>query len=197
VLLCAIPQFAEPALADSTYTVGDKTFSYTELEKQPDGTQTDSITGPDGERGVIVKNNDGTVLLATDSEKHLIAGENCSDDRDNITDFKEITVRECRKDSGGEASWHKTVYLEYTCKKPPYYTRRIPLSVTEELSSENKPVPCTEEEFQSSGRAAAQFGANWDGVKAPPPGETPPPQQPPGQGGGGGKGDVPPWRKQI
>jgi hypothetical protein len=84
------------------------------------------------------------------------------------------------------------VYLEYTCKKPPYYTRRIPLSVTEELSSENKPVPCTEEEFQSSGRAAAQFGANWDGVKAPPPGETPPPQQPPGQGGGGGKGDVPP-----
>src|SRR4029079_8555373 len=114
--------------------------------------------------------------------------EGCSDGHDYITDFKEVPVRECRKDSDGNASWHKTVYLEYTCKKPPYYTRRIPLSVTQELT-DNKPVPCTEEEFQSSGRAAAQFGATWDGVKAPPPVETPPP---PVQGGGGGKGEVPP-----
>ena len=174
-----------PARAEGSISVGDDTYEFGDFKKQQDGTLTaDIYSSPDGQSGTLVRNpEDGTHLISLSGGKNiLIAGSGCTDNPDVVKDFKEVSVRECRRDEDGKLFWHKVNYLEYTCTKPPYYTRRIPQSVV----AEEPEAPCTEEDYQASGRAAAVYGGKWVGVK--PPTETPPP----GGKEGGGLVDTPP-----
>jgi hypothetical protein len=175
-----------PAFAEGSITVGEDKYEFGDFESQQDGTSTaDIYSSPEGESGTLVRNpEDGTHLISlSGGKKILITGSGCTDNPDIVKDYKEVTVRECRRDKEGKLAWYKVNYLEYTCTKPPYYTRRIPQSVV----AEEPEAPCTEEDYQASGRNAAIYGTKWVGVK--PPTETPPPGE---KTGGGGVIDTPP-----
>jgi hypothetical protein len=171
-----------PAFAEGKITIGGEVYEYGDFETQQDGTsKADIFSSPEGDTGTLIRNPDGTKLISlAKGKKILIAGDDCTDNPDIVKDYKEVTVRECRRDEDGKLAWYKVTYLEYVCTKPPYYTRRIPQSVIEEEPE----APCTEEDYQASGRNAAIYGAKWVGIK--PPTETPPP------GKTGGIIDTPP-----